>query len=130
MQRSWQALVVETMLELRRDGQDFDGAWNAAMTLHPPRGRDLGPERPTLLDRDESLVMFFRRCCEDAWHGRRPGLAHFDASLLMEPDGTTAVVRAARHRRVHFRQPSGPRRSPSADDGRPHAVERRSKATR
>lgn len=97
---SWQSDVVDTMRDLRRDGQDFDGAWNTAITLHPPRGRDMGPERPTLLDRDESVVMFFRRVCEDAWAGRQPALAHFHPSLLIERDVTGSAVQPQRHRKL------------------------------
>jgi hypothetical protein len=97
---SWQSDVVDTMLDLKRDGQSFDGAWRAALELHPPRGRDMGPERPTLLDRDESVVAFFRAACSDAWHNRRPALQHFHASLLIDRDATGSAVQPQRHRKL------------------------------
>lgn len=91
-QRSdWNARVVEHLVMLKRQGLGFDDAWLMAMRAHPPRGRDCGPERPTLLDdprESESLVAFHRRACSDAWFGRRPELKHFHPSLLIDRDGS------------------------------------------
>jgi hypothetical protein len=84
---SWQSDVVDCMLDLRRDGLAFDVAWTRAIKLHPPRPRDLGPERPQLWQvPEETVVEHFRRSCSDAWHNRRPALAHFHPSLLIARD--------------------------------------------
>lgn len=98
-QQSWQAKVVECLCGLRRAGLDFESSWKKAMTLHPPRGRDCGPERPTLWsDGEMPLVAFFRRACDDAWHGRQPALQHFHPSLLIERDETRHASITTRHR--------------------------------
>lgn len=96
MKQSWQSDVVDCLCDLKRSGFTFNVAWSRALSLYPARGRDMGPERPTLLDRDESVVAFFRRACEDAWHGRRPSLQHFHPSLLMGEDRSGPAVRQRR----------------------------------
>jgi hypothetical protein len=86
---SWQADVVERLCDYKAAGVPFDEAWRQAMIDCPPRGRDMGPERPSLFDRDTSQVAFFRRAADDAWHGRKPALQGFHPSLLLEVSGVT-----------------------------------------
>lgn len=94
---TWEARVVAHLCECKAAGVPFQTAWNRAMVLHPPRGRDLGPERPQLWKIPElSVVDFFHAAADDAWHGRRPALQHFHPSLLMERDGTGPAVRTRR----------------------------------
>jgi hypothetical protein len=84
----WAERVVARLCELRRDGwdpADYDGAWAVALAENPPRGRDVGEERPSLFDPPtESVVEFTRRCCADAWMGRSPGLRYFRADTVRE----------------------------------------------
>lgn len=96
---SWQEEVVAHLCDSKRAGYGFDDAWLQAMTLFPPRGRDCGPERPSLLpdpDEAEPVVVFFRRVAADAWFGRRPALQHFHPSLLIQRDDSTPAGRSRR----------------------------------
>jgi hypothetical protein len=82
---NWIGDVVEHLARSRRAGATFDDAWSAALREFPPRGRDVGVWRPTLLPEpggEVSVVEFFRVAAEDAWYGRRPVLRHFDARAL------------------------------------------------
>jgi hypothetical protein len=99
---SWQSNVVEHMRGLRANGtRDFEEAWRLALRAFPPRGRDMGPVTPTLLDDDgETVVAFFRRVADDAWHGRAPALQHFHPSLLLGDDGSEPAPRTERHRKL------------------------------
>jgi hypothetical protein len=100
---SWTSDVVDHMLESKRAGFTHREAWRLALMAHPPRGRDLGPVTPSLLpdpDMAESVVAFFQRATYDAWHGFRPELAHFDASLLAGADASEPAPRNERHRKL------------------------------
>lgn len=97
---TWAADVVDHMLDLKQAGWAHEEAWRSAMRAHPPRGRDLGPERPSLLDEDESVAAFFKRATYDAWHGLRPALAHFHASLLQDVDLSEPAARTERQRKL------------------------------
>src|SRR5689334_8104815 len=83
---SWTADVVDTLCALKRDGLDYDLAWELAMQLHPPLGRDMGVWRPTLLggSEEETVVNAIRRFCDGAWHGRRPSLRQFSAGVMRD----------------------------------------------
>lgn len=76
----WSSRVIQTLLVLKRAGLDFEDSWRFALEQHPPRGRDLGEQRPTLFaegaEGELSPVEFLRVSAEDAWHGRRPILTH------------------------------------------------------
>ena len=97
---SWPALVVDAMLEFKRAGFEFEEAWSMALARWPARGRDTGPRSPALFDgmttwqirHADTLVGFFKRACDDAWHGRKPALQHFHPSLLMEPDDSSPAA--------------------------------------
>jgi hypothetical protein len=91
----WPEAIVQCLLELKQDGQDFDTAWAGALLLHPARGRDLGAYRPTLMPEPgetESVVEFTRRVAEDAWHNRRPALRNFNVSALVESSVDTGGI--------------------------------------
>lgn len=87
---SWQSDVVDRLVELKASGHvDFDQAWTAALRMFPPRNRDVGEWRPQLWSTaEETVVEFFRRVCEDAWHGRNPRLRHFSPAALIEVDAS------------------------------------------
>lgn len=98
----WIGEVVARLGLCKRAGMDFDTAWRDTLRACPPRGRDMGEERPTLFatSRDDvSVVEFFRAAAEDAWHGRRPALRHFDSRMIrvFEPESPGA------HRHDHLR---------------------------
>jgi hypothetical protein len=93
----WTETVVARLAEAKRAGVPFERAWSAALVECPPRGRDRGPQVPSLLDSEPSVVEFFHGACSDAWHGRRPELRHLDAALL-DASGTEGI--AARSRSV------------------------------
>lgn len=81
----WTQEIVVGLCELKGAGWPFEAAWRRVLEVHPPSGRDRGPERPTLFAAadhgDESVVEFMHRACGDAWHGRRPALAHLHVLL-------------------------------------------------
>lgn len=84
---TWTGAVAGYLGELKRDGLDFDESWTLALLRFPPRGRDIGEYRPTLIPRPgdgESVVEFFRRACDDAWHGRRQALRNFSVSAMRD----------------------------------------------
>jgi hypothetical protein len=93
----WTETVVARLAEAKRAGVPFERAWRSALEAYPPRNRDQGPQRPSLLDSESSVVEFFHGACSDAWHGRRPELRHLDAALL-DASGTEGI--AARSRSV------------------------------
>lgn len=95
---SWTESVVADLAVFKGYGWSFEESWRRAVESHPPRGRDLGLRRPSLLDDDESLVDFTRRACEDAWHGRRPLLRHMDGIReLVASDFSVFAHDRARH---------------------------------
>jgi hypothetical protein len=95
----WTELVVRRLAERKLAGVPFERAWRDALEEHPPRGRDRGPERPSLLDAEPSVVEFFRGACSDAWHGRRPELARLDVALL-DASRTPGIEASSRSREV------------------------------
>lgn len=95
----WTELVVRRLAECKRAGVPFERAWRDALEEHPPRGRDQGPQRPSLLDSEPSVVEFFRAACSDAWHGRRPALAHL-GTVVLDAGGTPGVAAQSRSREV------------------------------
>jgi hypothetical protein len=97
----WTELVVTRLAESKAAGASFERAWRLALEAHPPRNRDQGPAVPSLLDSEPSVVEFFRAACSDAWHGRRPELAHLDAALL-DTSGTAGIAAQARTREVRL----------------------------
>jgi hypothetical protein len=97
----WTELVVTRLAESKQAGASFERAWRLALEAHPPRNRDQGPAVPSLLDSEPSVVEFFRAACSDAWHGRRPELAHLDAALL-DTSGTAGIAAQARTREVRL----------------------------
>lgn len=87
MRQDWTGLVVGYLCELKTAGHDFDAAWELATLRFPARGRDMGEYQATLLrvpGRDESVLEFFERVCDDAWHDRRPALRHFSVSAMRD----------------------------------------------
>lgn len=87
MRQDWTVQVVGYLCELKTAGHDFDAAWELATLRFPARGRDMGEYQATLIPRKgdaESVVEFFQRVCEDAWHGRRPALRHFSVSAMRD----------------------------------------------
>lgn len=72
----WSSRMIDCLCAFKRAGFTFEEAWRFALEQNPPRGRDLGPERPTLWDEELSPQEFLRRECCDAWHGRRKVLRH------------------------------------------------------
>jgi hypothetical protein len=101
----WSEGMVDTLLDCKVSGMAFEAAWLYALVVHPPRGRDLGPSRPTLLNEDgtlpeESPVEFLRRVADDAWHGRKPLLRHTThLRELIDNDRSTAAASTVGHRR-------------------------------
>lgn len=87
MRQDWTSAVVGYLCQLKADGHDFEEAWELAVRRFPPRGRDVGEERPTLFARvgdAETVVEFFRRVCSDAWEGRQPSLRHFGVESMRD----------------------------------------------
>jgi hypothetical protein len=86
---TWEAKVTEAMCQLKAEGKDFREAWHEALLMHPPSGRFYGPRQTELIDtgseRAETMLEFLERACDDAWHLRRPALAHLP--ILMEAIG-------------------------------------------
>lgn len=92
----WSCDMVAALAAGKAEGLDFDQAWAEALEMYPPRGRDLGPTVPSLLDEDESPAVFLERVCRDAWSGERPVLRHLaNAMELIEvlDEPQTALVR-------------------------------------
>jgi hypothetical protein len=97
---SWAEEIVAVLLDCKREGFEFDVAWKHALLAHPARrGRDRGPERPTLLDEPaESLVDFTRRVCRDAWYGHGSSVGRFGVDMLgAVAERDESVVRGATH---------------------------------
>lgn len=91
---SWQSRVVAELARRKADGMTFDAAWIEALRLHPPSGRDRGFPATDLFEaarEGEGLTAFFRRACDDAWHGRQPALRHLVVLLEAEVPGPEAV---------------------------------------
>lgn len=102
MRADWTEQVVSYLRRCKRDGHGFSESWDGAMRKFPARSRDLGEYRPTLFaEGPESVVEFFRRVCDDAWHDRQPALRHFSVSAMrdarVDADGP-AVGRGASRR--------------------------------
>lgn len=104
MRENWQGAVVGYLCQLKGEGREFDESWELAMRRFPARGRDLGEYRPSLIPRPgdgESVVEFFRRACDDAWHDRRRALRHFSVSAMRDAvidgdgPGSTGPLHAA-----------------------------------
>jgi hypothetical protein len=94
----WCQQIVDTLSACKAEGYAFEDAWTEAVELHPPRGRDLGPSAPSLLDEDEAPAVFLKRVCRDAWSGARPVLRHLaNAMELIEvlDEPGVAVARPA-----------------------------------
>ena len=85
MRSNWAGEVVAYLGEAKTAGVDFDTAWHNALFHHPPRGPGMGRRQLSFEDTEETLVDFFRRVTEDAWHGRRPVLRHLSVDLLDIP---------------------------------------------
>jgi hypothetical protein len=90
MRPDWSVLVIDALAECKRRGvRDFDDAWAVATKRYPPRARDDGGFRPTLLPEPgevESMREFLYRVCYEAWTGQRPALRHFSPLLLAGSD--------------------------------------------
>jgi hypothetical protein len=99
----WSCSIVEALAAGKAEGLTFDQAWAEALEMYPPRGRDLGPTVPSLLDEDESPAVFLERVCRDAWSGARPVLRHLANAMelievLDQPGVETARTRAGASR--------------------------------
>lgn len=107
----WTAAVVGHLCESKRSGLTFETAWNLAIQTYPPRRRDTGaleevaPDgrqlRMNLRPREETLVGFFKRACEDAWHDRganrektEPRVRFFRVEIIREVDESAPARRA------------------------------------
>lgn len=100
----WTADVIQSLAVFKAEGLDFGAAWESALEMYPPRGRDLGPTVPSLLDEDESPAEFLRRVASDAWHGRCPVLRHLaNAMELIEvTDEPQVLVGRGAGQRAHL----------------------------
>lgn len=84
----WSSDVIASLCDAKRSGVRFDVAWERAMVMFPPRGPGFGQRQLSLMaGREEPLDAFLRRAAEDAWHGRRPYLAHLSPDLMDVREG-------------------------------------------
>lgn len=79
---NWSSCIIEELARLKRRGLTFEAAWQSALEAHRPRNGDRGAGPMRLFDEAgrreaaESVVDFTYRVASDAWHNRRPALAH------------------------------------------------------
>jgi hypothetical protein len=111
MAASWAADVVDRLIELRADGYPFARAWREALRLHPYDGGGVGSGTPRLFDETgrapETMVSFFRRACENAYHdvrgpvgdGNGPAIRHFRVDMVRSVDESGPARRARGHLR-------------------------------
>jgi hypothetical protein len=90
----WASRVIDELCDLKAAGLDFETAWAYALSQHPPRGRDVGEQRPELFadgaEGELSPVEFLKVSASDAWHGRRPVLKQL---VVQEHDRGETVQR-------------------------------------
>lgn len=94
--QTWQGILVDRLITLRAEGYTFATAWSAAIHEAPIRNDCSGRLFDETGQPSETVVMFFRRACESAWHGERgpagsgqgPALGHFRAEMVRPLDGS------------------------------------------
>ena len=67
---SYPRLVVDELIELKRDGWTWDRSWSIVTAQYPPPGSWAHSGQGT-----ESPFHFLMRHCEAAWHGDRATMA-------------------------------------------------------
>lgn len=91
MQGDWVSGVIDELARCKRRGMTFEMAWAVSYRKHRPSRRDVqGVEAGDLFEmakalEEESLPQFVKRAADDAWHGRRPELAHL-TNLRLDGD--------------------------------------------
>lgn len=100
----WTQDIIESLAVFKAEGLTFAESWEAAVEMYPPRGRDLGPAAPSLLEEDESPAEFLRHVADDAWHGRCPVLRHLTNAmeLIEQADEPRVVVGRGAGQRAHL----------------------------
>lgn len=100
---SWTARMIELLVEAKREGYSFQWAWDDALLANPPRRREVGEVQLMLVKGDdavESQEAFLYRVCEDAWHGRKPLLAHMPGLMDMVADDQSVLASQGPRRRM------------------------------
>lgn len=74
---SWSEAMVDRLAALKLiPGMEHETAWVIALAENAPRGSEFRGALTLLPPKGEvDPVEFLRRASEDAWYGRRPGLA-------------------------------------------------------
>lgn len=97
----WTARAVDLMVAAKRAGEtDFDRAFGYAIGRVTVPAADAGGHTPTLFGGDQSVLGFFRRACEAAWHDTRDvdgsgngrAVREFRIELLADLQLTPAVA--------------------------------------